>query len=34
MTVRLTVLCPLIISGAIHPSVPVTPDRLEKLVLP
>lgn len=29
-----TVLCPLIISGAIQPSVPVIPDRLEKLALP
>lgn len=31
---KLTVRCPLIISGAIQPSVPVTPDRLEKLVRP
>lgn len=29
-----TVLCPFSISGAIQPSVPVTPDRLEKLDLP
>lgn len=30
----LTVLCFFSISGAIHPSVPVTPDRSEKLDLP